>query len=93
MRNIVKLEAAYGEQAVAIVKENPYRMVTDIDGIGFATADKLAANLSFEKDHPYRIKAAVLLTNVVELCMSSGDSYMLNRNPAANAKVVKVDLN
>lgn len=74
VRNIVKLEAAYGEQAVAIVKENPYRMVTDIDGIGFATADKLAANLSFEKDHPYRIKAAVL-SNVMELCMSSGDSY------------------
>lgn len=74
VKNIMKMEAAYGDQSVAIVKENPYRLIEDIDGIGFKTADKLAKELSFEDDHPYRIKAAVLSV-VLDLCMASGDTY------------------
>lgn len=74
VKNIMKMEAVYGENAASIVKENPYRMIEDIDGIGFKTADKLARELSFEEDHPYRIKAAVLAC-VMDICMSSGDTY------------------
>lgn len=73
-RNITKFEAIYGENAVSIICENPYRLIEDIDGIGFKTADKLAAELKFERDHPYRIKAAVL-ASVLAQCMSSGDTY------------------
>ncbi len=72
---ISKIQAAYGEEAVRIVKENPYRMVADIDGIGFATADKLAKHMEFDDDHPYRIKAAVL-SAVLNASMSSGDTYV-----------------
>lgn len=75
VKHIMKLEAAYGEGAVAIVKENPYRLIEDIDGIGFKTADKLAKGLSFEEDHPYRIKAAILAC-VLDMCMSNGDTYV-----------------
>ena len=71
---IAKIQAAYGEDAVALVKENPYRMVADVDGIGFATADKLAKSFDFDEAHPYRLKAAVL-SAVLSACMSSGDSY------------------
>lgn len=74
VKNIMKIEAAYGEQAVATIKENPYQMIEDIDGIGFQTADKVAMELSFEMTHPYRIKAAVL-SCVLDLCMGSGDTY------------------
>ena len=74
IRHIMKIEAAYGEDAVQVVKENPYQMVEDIDGIGFQTADKLAMELSFTSDHPYRIKAAVL-SSIQEICMANGDTY------------------
>lgn len=74
-QNIAKIQAKYGNDAIALVKENPYRMVADIDGIGFTTADKLAKILSFEDEHPYRIKAAVL-ASVLSVCMSTGDSYV-----------------
>lgn len=74
-QNIGKIQAKYGADAVALVKENPYRMVADIDGIGFTTADKLAKILSFDEEHPYRIKAAVL-ASVLSICMSTGDTYV-----------------
>lgn len=76
VKNIMKLEAAYGKEAVEVVKENPYQMVEDIDGIGFATADKVAMELSFEMDHPYRIKAAILAA-VLDICMANGDTYVV----------------
>ncbi|MEG0264568.1 MAG: ATP-dependent RecD-like DNA helicase [Erysipelotrichaceae bacterium] len=75
MRNIMKIETIYGNEAVTIVKNNPYQLVEDIDGIGFATADKLAKTLAFEEDHPYRIRACILST-VLEQCMNHGDSYV-----------------
>lgn len=73
-QNIAKIQSAYGEEAVSLVKENPYRLVSDIDGIGFTSADKLAKALDFEDLHPYRIKAAVL-SSIMNICMSSGDTY------------------
>lgn len=76
VKNIMKLEAAYGKEAVEVVKENPYQMIEDIDGIGFATADKVAMELSFEMDHPYRIKAAILAA-VLDICMANGDTYVV----------------
>lgn len=75
VKNIMKLEAAYGKEAVEVVKENPYQMVEDIDGIGFTTADKVAMELSFSMDHPYRLKAAIL-ASVLDICMSNGDTYV-----------------
>lgn len=72
---IAKIQAAYGDAAVTRVKENPYRLVSEVDGIGFHTADKLAAALHFQSEQPYRIKAAVL-SSVLSCCMASGDTYV-----------------
>lgn len=76
IRNIMKVEVVYGTEAVSIVKNNPYQMVEDIDGIGFKTADKVAKTLGFNNDHPYRIKA-LILSSVLEASMASGNSYLL----------------
>lgn len=78
VRNIMKIEAIYGEEAIQIVKNNPYQLIEDIDGIGFATADKLAKFLQFEDTHPYRMKAAVV-SAVLSICMSSGDTYVSSK--------------
>ena len=50
-------------------------MIEDIDGIGFKTADKIAYSLGFEQHHPYRLKA-LLLSVLLDACMSSGNSFL-----------------
>jgi len=55
-----KIFKIYGNRAIAVVKENPYRLATDIFGIGFLSADKIAENLGFAKDSQLRIEAGIL---------------------------------
>lgn len=55
-----KIFKRYRQDSIAIVKENPYVLATDIKGIGFLTADRIAAKLGFAKDSPVRIEAGIL---------------------------------
>jgi exodeoxyribonuclease V alpha subunit len=50
----------YGNASITIVKENPYRLATDVFGIGFVTADKIAEKLGFAKDSELRAEAGIL---------------------------------
>ena len=50
----VRIYKTYGDDAIGMVKENPYRLAYDIKGIGFKTADELAGRLGVEKDSPLR---------------------------------------
>ncbi|MDR1965748.1 MAG: ATP-dependent RecD-like DNA helicase [Synergistaceae bacterium] len=54
-----KIYAAYGEDTVQVVRENPYRLAEDIFGIGFLTADKFAAKMGVARDSPMRLDAGV----------------------------------
>jgi len=56
----IKIYKAYGAHATRLVRENPYRLATDIYGIGFKSADKIAAALGIPKDAPQRIEAGTL---------------------------------
>lgn len=56
----IKIYKAYGAHATRLVRENPYRLATDIYGIGFKSADKIAAELGVPKDAPQRIEAGTL---------------------------------
>lgn len=75
IRNILKLNHAYGKDAISKMSENPYRAVEEVDGFGFKTTDKIALSMGFELDHPFRLKA-LLASVLMEMCMSTGDSYM-----------------
>jgi exodeoxyribonuclease V alpha subunit len=55
-----KIYKQYGESAIVIVRENPYRLAKDITGIGFKTADGIASKLGVASDSPHRLKAGVL---------------------------------
>ncbi len=55
-----KIFKQYGNESIAVVKENPYRLAMDIFGIGFVTADKIAENLGFAKDSQVRIQAGII---------------------------------
>jgi len=55
----VRIYKTYGADAVRLISENPYRLARDIRGIGFLTADQIAAKLGFEKTALIRIRAGV----------------------------------
>jgi exodeoxyribonuclease V alpha subunit len=50
----------YGRDAVALIRENPYRLALDIWGIGFKTADTIARNLGLEMTAPERLEAGIV---------------------------------
>src|SRR6266536_2404564 len=55
----VRIYKTYGDEAVRIVTEEPYRLALDIWGIGFKTADKIAQNLGIAYDSAERVKAGL----------------------------------
>ncbi len=57
-----KIFKQYGENAIAVVGENPYQLAKDITGIGFRTADGIASKLGIARDSIHRLKAGVLYT-------------------------------
>lgn len=57
-----KIYKEYGRDALKIIRQNPYRMAREIDGIGFVTADDIALKTGTQKDSPFRIRAGILYT-------------------------------
>lgn len=55
----VRIFKEYGDNAIAYVTEDPYRLANDFYGIGFFSADKVALSIGLEKDSPRRIMAAI----------------------------------
>jgi exodeoxyribonuclease V alpha subunit len=55
----VRVHKTYGDEAIGIIKRNPYRLAQDIDGIGFRLADDMAGRLGLPKDSPLRARAGV----------------------------------
>ena len=49
----------YGEEAADAVATNPYKLASEIRGIGFKMADSIARNLNIEKENPFRLAAGV----------------------------------
>jgi exodeoxyribonuclease V alpha subunit len=56
----------YGNSAVQVISENPYRLAQDIRGIGFRTADQIAARPGIEKTPLIRIRAGVSYAALAE---------------------------
>lgn len=54
-----KIYKTYGDKAIQIVSENPYRLAHDIYGIGFFSADKIALSMGFERTGELRIEAGI----------------------------------
>ncbi len=57
-----KIFKRYGDRSIAVVKQNPYRLATDIFGIGFLKADSIAKELGFLDDSQVRVEAGVVYT-------------------------------
>ncbi len=55
----VRIFKTYGQEAIALITENPYRLARDIRGIGFRTADQVAAKLGIDKQAMIRVRAGL----------------------------------
>ena len=64
----------YGARAIAVVKENPYRLARDVAGIGFLSADRIAMALGIAADSPRRIEAGVL--HALEQAAEEGHCFL-----------------
>lgn len=71
----LKIFQIYGAKTIEIVKRNPYKLVEDIDGIGFLTADKIAQSIGISRNSEFRVRAGMVhcLNNSTE---KNGNTYV-----------------
>jgi exodeoxyribonuclease V alpha subunit len=70
----VRIFKKYGQQAIRLVTENPYRLANDFYGIGFFSADKVALSLGIALDAPVRIFAAI--RHILAASRDNGHCYL-----------------
>ncbi|MEA5015189.1 MAG: ATP-dependent RecD-like DNA helicase [Candidatus Limiplasma sp.] len=71
----MKIAKAYGEGTIEAVRQNPYRMVTDIEGVGFLTADRIALSMGMDPSSEFRVRSALyFLLN--EAAGNGGHTYL-----------------
>lgn len=63
----------YGGESIRVVQENPYVLATDVKGIGFKTADAIAASMGFPQTSPFRVGAGILYS--LETLSEEGHVY------------------
>ena len=71
MNLAVKIYNIYGQEIYGVIKENPYRLADDVEGVGFRTADEIAARVGIRTDSDFRIKSGILYA----LLQASGEGH------------------
>ncbi|WP_405972155.1 ATP-dependent RecD-like DNA helicase [Streptomyces sp. NBC_00988] len=86
----VRIYKKYGDASIAIVKNQPYRLASDVWGIGFLTADKIAQSVGIPHDSPERVKAG--LQYALSQATDQGNCYLPEERLIADAvKLLQVD--
>ena len=75
----IKIFNYYGDSTEKILKNNPYKLTEDIDGVGFFTADKIAQELGVAFDSKFRFRAGIIHC-LKEECDKSGNTYVTKSN-------------
>ncbi len=70
----MKIHKAFGDKAVAEIKQNPYRLSEDIFGIGFKTADRIAMSLGVDPASKFRVCSGI--KHVLSQAAGSGHTYV-----------------
>ena len=70
----VKIYQQYGQEVYGIIRENPYRLADDINGIGFKIADEIAAKVGIRTDSDFRIRSGILY--VLLQASAEGHTYL-----------------
>lgn len=69
----IKIFKAYKNNARTVIEQNPYKMIDDIDGVGFKIADRIAFEMGVERDSNLRIRAGIVYV-LGERCSQNGNS-------------------
>lgn len=70
----VRIYNKYQDNLYQVLRENPYRLAEDIEGVGFRTADEIASRIGIEKDSEFRVRSAILY--VLSQAGGSGHIYL-----------------
>jgi len=70
----VRIYKTYGNEALSIVQENPFRLAEDITGIGFKTADRIAAAFGITGSDPRRVQAGLIF--VLNEATNEGHTFL-----------------
>ena len=70
----VKIYNYYGSKIYSVLKENPYQLAEDIEGVGFKTADEIASRVGIRTDSDFRIRSGILY--VLLQATSEGHTYL-----------------
>jgi exodeoxyribonuclease V alpha subunit len=85
----VRIYKEYGDKSADVVRAEPYRLASDVWGIGFKTADTIAASVGIARDSPERIKAGLAYT--LSEAADDGHCYVPAPNLIADAaKILEV---
>src|SRR5208283_237080 len=79
----VRIYKKYGDASVSVVRSEPYRLASDVWGIGSKTADTIAASVGIARDSPERIKAGLAYT--LSEAADDGHCYLPEPNLVADA--------
>ena len=74
----VKISRLYGERTPDVIRQNPYRLCEDLEGVGFLTADRIGTALGIAPDSEYRIQSAVKYV-LRDAAASMGHVYLPRR--------------
>lgn len=80
---VEKIVETYKDDAVKVIKDNPYQLIYDIRGFGFLTVDKLAISTGISLDDPRRIKACIVYT-LDQVSQNQGHCYINIEDVASN---------
>ncbi len=69
-----KIYSHYGQNIYTIIKQNPYKMADDIDGIGFKIADDIAVKVGIRVDSDFRIKSGIFY--ILQQASMQGHIYL-----------------
>ncbi|MBW1605430.1 ATP-dependent RecD-like DNA helicase [Lactobacillus sp. Sy-1] len=69
-----KIYNRYKERTLTIIRENPYQLVEDINGISFKKADRIASEMGFANNSDGRLRAGIM-TALDKLAISNGGTY------------------
>ncbi len=72
----LKIHKLYGEKTEQILQTNPYKLIEDVNGIGFKSADKIALKMGLPSNSPFRMRACVVHV-LKENSDTKGNTYAL----------------
>lgn len=87
----IKIFKTYGKGAIGVVKNNPYQLIHDVQGIGFQIADSIAQRVGVQRESTYRLEAGIRFV-LDDACRAAGHCFLPREELARrSAELLTVD--